>query len=477
MPITLAQLAPFLTPYTPPGRAAAGIRALTDSMQQGRQLDQQKAAAAAQIQLGEQQLAEQHRKAVAEAAAAVAAEQQRIKEMKHKERVAVLGEMPSAIDPLKQSAWEAQARGAGFRVDPGMSTLEAPETQLQGPSDELDFSMAPPGLGMPSLELAPMAQAPQFVKQGEVSLDGKKVATYGPDSQRAEAERHVQEQFDAFLASSVDVDRPAAEQARAMIGPALQKHGYNAAAATSEIMNTYTVNANNATKRVNAAAVQAGSANRYGLGLGAREYKAGETAANTAFAAEETKTKVAAYENIKNSLNTIQTAGDNPTAWASVVYNLARSNDPRGALSNKDVGIAAGEGSIAEMTEQQLSQWFAGNRGPELRQRVASFLQVRMKQVLTDAITDYKQMRALRDQQPNDQRKAAIDATMTARYSGMPFYADARSQDTEHERLKGVQTPAGGAMGGSESSFEGARGMMALPQPQDSDNEWETVTP
>lgn len=265
MPIELRDLAPFLTPYhAPQSLDLSGVATLIahnrDRDESARVADQNNATNLAH-------LAEtsRHDQATEEAvrAAAALAEANR----QHEEKMKAIAASGAAIDPNKQGQVEALIRGAGFgfsdyrppgEVSSGPVSAPVPTAAAAAPAQpamsKQDSAALLPGVSAPGLPAsgpipnmqAPIGEAEQkdlnsFIDQAApdthryVTQDDNRVMTWDMDARRRAVEQQVTEQFKQRLATSGEIDSPAAQQALAELPATLQRSGYDANAAAKAL--------------------------------------------------------------------------------------------------------------------------------------------------------------------------------------------------------------------------------------------------
>lgn len=458
MPLNLHDLAPYLAPYQAIrpldlSDAAAGIEHNIDREQVREIADQNDLTTRAGIAEDARQADQIARQKAAEEAARQA-------EVVHKRKTDAFAATPGAIHPVQEREIRGQLGMAGLSVSPEGQFSEdsfgaAPETQLQAPPDTLKAPAAPRvGLQAPTLEMGALpgqlAPTPTIEDRGEGVYDGdQRVGDFDPRGARHRAVEMLQHSVDENAKRSGQYDVRAARKVAAMAESVLAENGYDMTKATAALDALYRQDATQAHADARSQTSAMSGMNKFGTGRDDKWYLLGERDAETRLGKSGIYDHASAYKGLDAGIREMET-DPGALSTARAMFLVAHSNNPlEKRMSDQDFRASQGGQSLEGMTENQLSEWFSGDKGETRRQQLLATLRARRVQMLNEAHKTYGGLARQRDTYGHPGARSGYDQKL-AIYNdyGQDFFDALRGEDPN---IPEPYAGEGGGMGGGSA--------------------------
>lgn len=346
---------------------------------------------------------------------------------------AVLSEvLPLLNNPDTMHIGLARLRQAGFGVDTGEKPVAAPKPYMPQPAGE----SVSPDLSPQALPQKPQDQPAPALRLGDVgggltsisNPAGKPLASVDYGAMHSAQVQRAQAELDQLVATAGPIDENSSAQARAMIPQVLASNGYNTKAAAQRVYETFYKRQALEHGDIRAQEMAglgreriAASAHRGGENIQLKQWAQGEASAHRTWTTQQAQQHIGQYRSVNDALGKLAANPTNPATYASVIYAMAKSNDARGVVTNRDFDVAAGVTDLAGQGEEKIAQWFAGEAG---RAHLPQILEYLKKQKQVTELNSLKDAEALAKQyreQPSQTHRRAFGSVLD-RFAEMPFF-------------------------------------------------------
>jgi len=172
-----------------------------------------------------------------------------------------------------------------------------------------------------------------------------------------------------------------------------------------------------------------------GGGKGDRlEYQAGVSNAERAWRGTKADEYVSAYSMADDAIAKLERAPDNPAVFASVIYGMAKSNDPGAKLTDKDISFSMGVTSILGMAEEQIRKLFQGQPGQVRMAAVKKALEISRRSSLELVEKARAEMEVQAGVQNSDDMEKGYRAVLGSRFGRMEKDLGAKKAADDEER-------------------------------------------